>query len=72
MAEKWTLKRDDHGLHIRPEGNGDCVAHTTSLPQAEQIVREHNAIDFAVECGANWNLNDWRNWLRYHAQKEVS
>lgn len=68
MREEWTWVHDNtHAHHIRPKDNGDCVAHTQSLPRAEQIVQEHNAVAFAVECGANWNLEDWRNWLRFHA-----
>lgn len=66
-TEEWTWVHDPHGHHIRPVSNSDCVAHTNSLPNAEQIIQEHNAVAFAVRSGENWTLTDWQNWRRFHA-----
>lgn len=71
MREEWTWVHDQtHAHHIRPRDNGDCIAHTQSLPRAEQIVQEHNAVVFAVEHGEYWTLEDWRRWRQYHAMPQ--
>lgn len=33
-----------------------------------QVNKQLEAIAFAVRSGNGWNLTDWQNWLRFHAQ----
>lgn len=56
-----------HGHRIVDVAGSEIVRDVYEREHAEQIVNEHNAIAFAVRSGNAWNLEDWRNWLRFHA-----
>lgn len=58
-----------HGYQIVDEDNAEIVRGVYRRDHAEQIVNEHNAVLLAIESGKNWTLEDWCNWLRYHAQR---
>ena len=76
QAERRRAERDEwkvgnmaiHGHKIYNQQGREVVSNIYRKEDAEQIVTEHNAVAFAVECGMNWNLEDWRNWLRFHAR----
>lgn len=46
----------------------DYIVSLTLKKYATQIVREHNAVAFAIRSGENWTLEDWRNWIANHAK----
>lgn len=65
----WTIKPlPIHGYQIVDSDGREIVRDVYRKEDAEQIVGEHNAVVFAVRSGNGWNLTDWQNWLRFHAQ----
>lgn len=60
-----------HGHRIVDAEGNEIVRDVYEQGFAEQIVREHNAVAFAVRSGEHWLLEDWQTWRKYHAQKRV-
>ena len=56
-----------HGYRITDLNDVEIVREVYRQEDAIQIVKEHNAVVFALRSGSGWNLEDWRNWLRFHA-----
>lgn len=48
----------------------DYIVSLTLKRYAAQVVREHNAVAFAIRSGENWTLQDWQNWRNYHAMPQ--
>lgn len=61
-----------HGHRIVDVEGREIVRDVYEQQHAEQIVREHNAVAFAVRNGEEWTLIDWQNWLRWHVSQSVS
>lgn len=59
-----------HGAKIVSSDGTEIVRDVYDKKYADQIVREHNAVAFAIRNGENWALGDWQNWLRNHALAE--
>jgi hypothetical protein len=60
---------------VGPNGNDvlrdyDYIVSLTMKRYAQQVVREHNAVAFAIRSGENWTLQDWQNWRLYHAMPQ--
>lgn len=56
-----------HGWRIVDSFNKEIVSGIYKQQHAEQIAQEHNAVLFAIRSGQGWSLEDWRNWVRFHA-----
>lgn len=57
-----------HGHRIVDVEGREIVRDIYEREHAEQIVREHNVVAFALRNGEGWALGDWQNWLRNHVR----
>lgn len=66
---EWEVKPlPVHGYQVVDDSGREIVCDAYRKEDAEQIVKEHNAVAFAIRNGENWVLGDWQNWLRNHAR----
>lgn len=67
---EWEVKPlPVHGYQVVDSEGREIVRDVYRKEDAERIVKEHNAIAFAVRNGENWTLTDWQNWLRWHVSQ---
>lgn len=72
MANEWTYEAlPVHGWRILNENGSEIVRDIYDERIAQRIVREHNAVAFAIRSGANWILIDWQNWRVNHAMHSL-